>query len=141
VLASSGLPFWNPRNVPSGSSTEVENAYYQYLWHNLLHGGGYQQVSVQSEFSNLFLVLTWTLIIALLGYILTNSTYYQQNKRGAATDPNGPEIQDLYPVESYNGIITERNGGVDTFNWVLYALMTVWTLGLMFFAILNGQIY
>ena len=31
--------------------------------------------------------------------------------------------RDLYPVEVYNAIITERGGPVDTFNWVLYAVL------------------
>ncbi len=133
------LPWWNPRHIPSGNNTGVETRYFNYLWQVYLHSGQHQEVNIQ--WSDEMLIVIWTVVLALLAYLLTNGAYQEQNKRGAATDPSGPLIQDLYPVEAYNGVITERNGAVDYFNWTLYAIVLAWGLGIMIFQIIFGQVY
>lgn len=48
---------------------------------------------------------------------------------------------DLYPVEVYNGYITERNGGVDPFNWAVYALVAIYAIAYVALSLRFGQIY
>lgn len=139
LFLAGSLPFWNPRHVPSGSSQGQEDRYFNYLWKLDFINGPHQQVNVQ--WASIITVALWIGVLVLLAYLLTNGSYHEQNKRGLATDPNGPEIQDLYPVEAYNGIITERNGAVDKFNYFLYAIVIAFAVGLMLSQILNGQVY
>lgn len=138
-LVLAGIPFWNPRNVPTGTNTHTEDLYYQYMWHYVQQQNPFQRTSIQ--WADLIVVFVWVLLIAFLSYLLIHNGYHNQNKRGAATDPNGPLVQDMYPVESYNGVVTERNGGVDFFNYAIWALAVAWFLGIMFFQLVNGQIY
>lgn len=139
ATAGTTLPYWNPRHVPTGSATSVEDRYWNYLWAHLLQSGPGQQTAI--HWAGLVIVFIWVVVLSILSYLLVTQAYYNQNKRGAATDPTGPEVQDLYPVESYNGVISERNGGVDAFNLVLYAMLLAYGLGIVFYQILNGQVY
>lgn len=48
---------------------------------------------------------------------------------------------DLYPVEAYNGYISERGGPVDPFNWAVYAILLAYMLYYTVNQIIFGQLY
>jgi hypothetical protein len=48
---------------------------------------------------------------------------------------------DLYPVEVFNGIITERNGPVDPFNYAVWAILGIYIVYYTVIQVLYGQLY
>jgi hypothetical protein len=111
---------------PKGSSDAVVEQYYDYLrlqnygdlgqtwkwsWTHILDALG---------FGAAFLVVLYFFIFA----------WFARRRRG-----------DLYPVEVYNGYITERNGSVDAFNWAVYALIAIYAVTYIAMSLRFGQLY
>ncbi|HZD60600.1 MAG TPA: hypothetical protein VE439_09145 [Anaerolineae bacterium] len=112
--------------VPTGNDDKAIEAYYNYL--------------AQSRFMTLhqtFIIaapsLGWTYGVIGAFLILFFFFAYVWYARHARSD--------LYPVESYNGYITERSGPVDSLNWAFYAIVGSFMLYYMVIQIVYGQLY
>ena len=111
--------------VPTGDTPEVVQAYYQYL---LAH---YINPTTQNIVTNWFLVgvvLAWVTIVTGLFFI-----YF---RRSRSEKPSR-----LYPVETYNGYISESNADVGVFLYVFFALVVLWVLYITIGDLTQGQIY
>jgi hypothetical protein len=111
--------------VPSGNTPEIVEQYYQYL---LAH---YINPVSQNIATNWYLIgatLGWVAIISALGFIYFRKVRNEKPSR-------------LYPVETYNGYISESNGGVGVFLAVFFALVVVWLLFTMVSDLTQGQLY
>lgn len=113
-------------SVPSGSSdVDVQN-YYNYL-HNWNLSG------LKETYSFSPALLTWIYLgigMLLVIFIFLTNAWYARHLRG-----------DLYPIEVYNGYITERGGKVDYFNWAVYAILGSFMLYYAATNLIYGQIY
>lgn len=111
---------------PSGSSDAVVEKYFDYL--ALQHLGNIEQTTSVNwlglmeafSFGGAFLIILYFFIYA----------WFARRKTG-----------DLYPLEVYNGYITERNGRVDAFNWALYVAIFVYGVFYIIVSLRFGQIY
>src|SRR5581483_4228461 len=111
--------------VPTGNTPEIVQQYYQYL---LDH---YINPVTQNVTPNYFLegvTLGWVLIIT--GLIFIYFRRVRNEKPGK-----------LYPVETYNGYISESNGGVGVFLLVFFGLVVVWVLWITISNLTQGQLY
>ena len=111
--------------VPTGDTPEIVQAYYQYL---LAH---YINPTAQNIATNWFLVaivLGWTAIGAGLFFV-----YF---RRSRSEKPSR-----LYPVETYNGYISESNAGTGVFLYVFFALVVIWLLYVTISNLTQGQLY
>ena len=112
--------------VPSGSDDKSVAAYYDYL----------NESAYLAEHETYVLdvpALGWT--YGFLGAMLVVSYFYI----GSWYARLG--THDLYPVESYNGYITERGGPVPRFNNVFYMVIGSFMAYYGFIQILYGQLY
>jgi hypothetical protein len=120
------LPTYTFLRPPSGSSDVVVERYFEYL--NLQSVGNL----TESYFPN------WVGLIEAFGYgavfliILYFFVYAWFARRRTG---------DLYPVEVYNGYITERGGPVDPFNWATYTILVSYMVYYSVVNILYGQMY
>jgi hypothetical protein len=111
---------------PAGSSDAAAEQYFDYL--HLQNIGNLGQNSGQNwfglteamGFGAAFLIALYFLVFA----------WFSRRRSG-----------DLYPVEVYNGYITERNGGVDPFNWAVYAIVLIYAIFYISVSLRFGQIY
>lgn len=113
-------------SVPTGSDDATVRQYYHYL--DLRRLQGFHEMYV---FNPVWLgwgygVLGATLIVL---YLFVFAWYTRQRK------------EDLYPVEVYNGYITERAGPVDAFNLALYAILVGLMIAYTVWNIVYGQMY
>lgn len=111
--------------VPSGNTPEQVQAYYQYL---LAH---YINPTMQNIAMNYFLVgvtLGWVAIITGLFFI-----YFRRVRNEKPSK--------LYPVETYNGYISESNGGTGVFLAIFFALVVLWLLYITVSNLTQGQLY
>lgn len=111
--------------VPSGNTPEAVQAYYQYLL------AFYINPTVQNVTTNYFLVgvtFGWVAIIAGLFFIYFRRARNEKPSR-------------LYPVETYNGFISESNAGVGVFLAVFFALVVLWLLYITVSNLTQGQLY
>lgn len=112
-------------DVPTGNTPEIVQAYYQYL---LAH---YINPVTQNITPNYFLVgvvFGWVTIVT--GLIFLYFRRVRNEKPGR-----------LYPVETYNGYISESNGGVGMFLLVFFALVVLWVLYVTVSNLTQGQLY
>ena len=113
-------------SVPTGSDDATVRQYYNYL--NLRVLNGYHEMyGVSGFFLGWGLGAAAALLIVL--YLFVFAWYARQR------------TQDLYPVEVYNGYITERAGPVDAFNYVLYAILAGLMVAYTVWNIIYGQMY
>jgi hypothetical protein len=113
-------------SVPSGSSDSQVQAYYNYL-HNW-NLAGLKETYLFSP-----AMLTWIYMgigMLLIIFIYMTNAWYARHRQG-----------DLYPVEVYNGYITERGGKVDYFNWAVYIILGSFMLYYATTNLIYGQIY
>lgn len=120
------LPSQSFLRPPSGSSDAVVERYFKYLHLQNLGNIGQTQginwVGILDAFAfgAAFLVILYFLVFA----------WFARRRSG-----------DLYPVEVYNGYITERNGGIDAFNWAAYAVILIYGVFYIAMSLRFGQIY
>lgn len=111
--------------VPTGDTPEIVQAYYEYL---LAH---YINPAMQNTGTNWFIVgivLGWVAIVVGLCFI-----YFRRSRS------EKPSI--LYPVETYNGYISESNAGTGIFLYVFFALVVIWLLYITISNLTFGQLY
>jgi len=112
--------------VPTGSDDASVKAYYDYL--NARHLDG---LSETYGFDwNTFLTIYGLILIFLVATFFFVYAWHARRAKG-----------DMYPVEVYNGYITERGGGVDAFNWALYAVFLTYMVYYTVISVLYGQYY
>ena len=112
--------------VPTGSDEKSVQAYYDYL----------NESQLLSEHETYLIdtpALGWTYgmlgALLIVSYFFIFSWYARQ------------QSHDLYPVESYNGYITERGGPVDPFNYAFYIVLGSFMIYYAYIQILYGQLY
>jgi hypothetical protein len=111
--------------VPTGDTPEVVEQYYQYL---LSH---YINPIAQNVTPN------WPLIAATLGWVaIVFGLVFIYFRRARNEKPST-----LYPVETYNGYISESNAGVGAFLFILFALVVLWLLWITISNLTQGQLY
>jgi hypothetical protein len=111
--------------VPTGDTPEIVQAYYEYL---LAH---YINPTAQNIATNWFLVgvvVGWVAIVSGLFFI-----YFRRVRNEKPSQ--------LYPVETYNGYISESNGGTGVFLYVFFALVVLWLLYITVSNLTQGQLY
>jgi hypothetical protein len=113
--------------VPTGADDKSVNAFFDY--NQLRHIASLQETYFVDPYylGTMYLVIGAVLIIF---YALALSWFARLRSRG-----------DLYPVEVYNGYITERSGPVDVLNWVVYAILLCYMLTYTAVNLIGGQYY
>ncbi|MHB0867499.1 MAG: hypothetical protein ACYC6B_08655 [Thermoleophilia bacterium] len=114
------------QSVPSGSSDQDVTAYYSYL-----HSWSLSQVKETYFFNPL--LLTWvyaTIGVIIIIFIFLSNAWYARYRQG-----------DLYPVEVYNGYMSERGGKVEYFNWAVYIILGAFMVYYAATNLIYGQIY
>ncbi len=113
-------------NVPTGSDDASVQAYYDYL--NLEHSNSLKETYLYN-WQN-FLITYALIAAALISLYFFSFAWYARRRTG-----------DLYPVEVFNGFITERGGPVDPFNYAVYAILGIYMVYYVVIQLLYGQIY
>jgi hypothetical protein len=111
--------------VPTGSSPEAVQAYYQYLL------SFYINPVVQNVTTNWLIIgatMAWVAIVAGLVFI-----YFRRSR--------SEKPSTLYPVETYNGYISESNAGTGLFLYIFFALVVLWLLYTTITNLTQGQLY
>ena len=113
-------------NAPSGSDDVAVEAYYDYL--NIRHFNQQNETYFLDpvDFITIYGILAGILIIF---YFLMMAWYARRSKG------------DLYPVEVYNGYLSERGGPVDSFNWAVYAILAAFMIYYVVVHLIYGQYY
>lgn len=120
------LPSQSFLRPPSGSGDAVVQRYFEYL--HLQNLGNIGQTFGQNWIGlSDALAFGAAFLIALYFFVFA---WFARRRAG-----------DLYPVEVYNGYITERNGGVDPFNWAVYAVIVIYAVFYIAMSLRYGQIY
>lgn len=113
-------------NVPTGSDDASVLAYYDYL--NLQHAGTLTE-TYNYNWQN-FLVTYMMIAAALISLYFFAFAWYARRRSA-----------DLYPVEVFNGFITERNGPVDAFNYGVWTILVIYMIYYTVIQLIYGQIY
>lgn len=111
---------------PSGSSDVVVERYFDYLH---LQSIGNLKQTYGINWGGLLEAFSYGAVFLILLYFFVYS-WFARRRAG-----------DLYPVEVYNGYVTERNGGIDPFNWALYAVIAAYAVFYIAMSLRFGQIY
>lgn len=112
--------------VPTGSDEATVSDYYDYLYEHYL-----RQIDQTFDLEPITL-LWWGFWLALLVGGVGAAVWWQRSTR-ATSEP--------YPVESYNGYITEGNGPVGGFLTVFFIGVVIWLLAITVAHLVQGQIY
>lgn len=111
--------------VPTGNTPEIVQAYYEYL---LAH---YITPTTQNIATN------WTIIGLVTGWvIIVTGVIFLYFRRVRSEKPSK-----LYPVETYNGYISESNGGTGLFLYIFFSLVVLWLLWVTISNLTQGQLY
>jgi hypothetical protein len=113
-------------SVPTGSDDVSVLAYYDYL--NLRHANSLRETYIYDW--QTFLV-TYGVIAAVLVFFYFFVFAWHARRRQA----------DLYPVEVYNGFLTERGGPVDPFNYAAWAILGIYMVYYTVIQLMYGQLY
>jgi hypothetical protein len=125
VPAPTRQPVQGP--VPTGSNDAAVKGFFNY--NNLRHVSTLQETYIVDPYfwGTMYLVIGVVLIVF---YTLTISWYTRQRRK-----------PDLYPVEVYNAIITERGGPVDALNYSIYAILLIYMVYYTVTNLMFGQYY
>jgi hypothetical protein len=116
----------NPEAVPTGNTSQVVEQYYDYLYSHYL-------AQITQTYSIHWDVLAWILFwVVLLAGLFYAYTRYQRYTHFA---------REPYPLESYNGYVSETNGPVGTFLAIFMTVIVVWLLLTTIYNRTYGQIY
>jgi len=112
--------------VPTGNDDATVEQYYNYL--NLQHLNTLQE---QYLFSWQFFTITYLLLAVFIFvfYVFVLSWYSRMKKL------------DLYPVEVFNGVITERSGPVDPLSRGTFGIVGVYCVYYIVIHLIYGQLY
>jgi hypothetical protein len=113
--------------VPTGADDKSVNAFFDY--NQLRHLASLQETYFLDPYylGTMYLVIG---VVLLIFYTVSLSWFSRQRSRG-----------DLYPVEVYNGYLTERGGPVDALNWVMYAVLLSYMIVYTVVNLIGGQYY
>jgi hypothetical protein len=112
--------------VPTGSSDRTVQSYFHYL--QLQELGGMSERYVINPVGLIEMYGGGGVILVSLYFLMF--AWYARLKR-----------DDLYPVEVYNGYITERGGKIDAFNYAVWAVMLAYAVAYISLSLIYGQIY
>lgn len=113
-------------NVPTGSDDASVKAYYDYL--NLEHASSLKE-TYHFNWQNFF--VTYAVIAAaLISLYFFAFAWYSRRRSG-----------DLYPVEVFNGLLTERAGPIDAFNYAVWGILGIYMVWYIVIQLIYGQIY
>jgi hypothetical protein len=112
--------------VPTGSDDTSVLAYYDYM--NLRHLNSIKETYIYDW--QAFLV-TYAIIAAVMVFFFFFVFAWYARRRSA----------DLYPVEVYNGLLTERGGPVDPFNHAAWAILGIYVAYYTVIQLTYGQLY
>lgn len=111
--------------VPTGNTPEIVQQYYEYL---LAH---YISPVAQNTGTN------WIIIGVTLGWVgIVTGAIFIYFRRVRSEKPSK-----LYPVETYNGYISESNAGTGIFLYIFFALVVLWLLYITISNLTQGQLY
>jgi hypothetical protein len=113
--------------VPTGSDDKSVNAFFEY--NQLRHMGSLEETYFVNPYYLVTMYLVFGLVIILF-YALAYSWFGRFRNRG-----------DLYPVETYNAYITERNSPIDAFNWTIWAILLSYMVVYTVINLIGGQYY
>jgi hypothetical protein len=124
VLPTLNKPFLK---VPTGADDKAVSAFFDY--NQLRHLASLQETYFVDPYylGTMYLIIG---VILVTFYALSLSWFSRQRRKG-----------DLYPVEVYNGYITERSGPVDWMNWLLYAVLLCYMVTYTVVNLIGGQYY
>ncbi len=111
--------------VPTGNTPEQVQAYYEYLL------AQYVNPVTQNVTTN------WLLIGVVFGWVtIATALFFIYFRRSRSEKPGK-----LYPVETYNGYISESNAGTGLFLYIFFALVVLWLLYVTISNLTRGQLY
>jgi hypothetical protein len=113
-------------DVPSGSDGETVREYYDYLYSHYISEMGQ---TFRFDAAGLLWWGFWVVILVAGIYLATRL----QRSTRAPSEP--------YPVESYNGYITEANGPAGPFLLISIAGVVLWLIIITVYHLVQGQIY
>ncbi len=124
-----GLPRMLPRIIPTGNTSEIAQAYYNYLYSyyyakipvnraTTLHW----QVTVE--------IFMWGLALIITFFLLTYLMYYTHRDR-----------DELYEATSFAGSLLERGGKVDMLTWAIFFGLFIAAIYLSLKWIYQGYLY
>jgi hypothetical protein len=117
----------HPRVVPTGADDKAVNAFYDY--DQLRHVASLSETYFMDPYYLTTMYLVFGVVIVCF-YGLTYAWLARHQSRG-----------DLYPVETYNAYLTERNGPIDAFNWILWAILLSYMVVYTVVNLIGGQYY
>jgi hypothetical protein len=110
---------------PTGNNTQTVQQYYDYLY-NIYLNSLHQRYQIM--WSGVLWVLFWLAVLAGLFFVWV--------KWGRGEKP-----ADVYPVETYNGYISEANGDSGRFLIVFYIILITWLIVQTALDLTRGQLY
>jgi hypothetical protein len=111
--------------VPTGNTPEQVQAYYEHLLA--------QYINPVSQ----NLATNWLLVGVTLGWVaIVTALFFIYFRRARSEKPSK-----LYPVETYNGYISESNAGTGLFLYIFFALVILWVLYTTITNLTQGQLY
>lgn len=111
--------------VPTGNTPEAVQAYYQYL---LAHYINPVTQNIATNYLIIGVTLGWVAIVTGILFI-----YFRRSR--------SEKPSKLYPVETYNGYISESNAGTGLFLYIFFALVILWLLYVTISNLTQGQLY
>jgi hypothetical protein len=112
--------------VPTGNDDATVNQYYEYLDLQNVNTLREQYLFDWQNFTITYMEIA-AFVIAF--YVLVLAWYSRQ------------KVLDLYPVEVFNGVITERSGPVDPFSWGIFGIAGIYCLYYIVIHLIYGQLY
>lgn len=111
--------------VPTGNTPEIVQQYYEYL---LAHYINPVSQNIATNYAIVGATLAWVVVLAGLLFVYFRRVRSEKPGR-------------LYPVETYNGYISESNAGVGIFLYLFFALVVLWLLWITVSNLTQGQLY
>jgi hypothetical protein len=113
--------------VPTGADDKSVTAFFDY--NQLRHLASLQETYFVDPYylGTMYLIIG---VILLAFYMVSLSWFSRQRSRG-----------DLYPVEVYNGYLTERSGPIDKLSWVMWAVLLSYMIVYTVVNLIGGQYY
>jgi hypothetical protein len=112
--------------VPTGSDDLSVQAYYDYL--NQQHLMSLKEAYIYDWQG--FLTTYLLIAVVLIAFYAFVYAWYARRRKA-----------DLYPVEVYNGYLTERGGPVDPFNYATWAILGIYMVYYVVIQLIYGQLY
>lgn len=112
--------------VPTGNADVTVQSYFHYL--QLQELGGLTERYVISPVGLIEMYGVGGAFLVVLYFLMF--AWYARLRR-----------DDLYPVEVYNGYVTERGGKIDAFNFAVWAIMLAYAVAYISLSLIYGQIY